>query len=1520
MRYNFKSLKKLSNDELPSIVADLWTHVYSTPYRSGKKRVIHGIAHVVRASILGAAGYNLMYAAGLEGTHDLSDVERAEEIRLIQVALLLHDSGAESDDKDIHDNDNALNVYDYLVNRLNVSPEKAQKIAEATRNKDWRKNKDEIYYKFNIDSSGNAFFQEIKNVKTVSDEIERLRLAIQYGDGIDYLRTRNPFDIAYLQLHQKHKNNILISSATETLLIENRRLCHAFHKQMNGSPKESMDCNGAEAYQFAREQMHTPVSLEVKDHKAPLIEYLYHEGISEKLDIQLITNPTQKTNDAMIDSFYGFNPNQNNAVLYRGIYQPTKFFKRTYDTKDYGKLTHAGYERYKIDRKPGGQSKSRKEEKSLEKEGNPLRSLSFAAPGAKVFTGVGFGILMSDPNHIILNSASKKNAHTGYGKKEKYKMKVEKIMSSEDSEGTLRKDIDLIQKLIKNGGGAQEHTELTGTIKGYDAILYTSDDIGRDSSSADIRLLEALFLRDEVLDETKKQLDIYEFSCINSYMLKKDITEDLIIESSKRSVLHAAKQMALENKTDLNELMSLSSINLLEKFMWKSSIPWYFYYSENLKEKLFSALSSFDQEKNNFLIKFIENFEPSLDTLNESTIDTSMRFLIFSSRESPNQSDKTIILSVLNSLLTYQDHQLSTLDRATALLEISKKSNQYQTLIKKTLSSWICSYEINFIPYSRLSAFISIIIKINIYSEPINQKILLLIKSGIDDYMRGKAANECNIDDISIQDALGHTSDKLPETLKKELEQYFSENMRTFSYYRNNNITTPNGIRKEKNVLPINQIPAEELILEISNNFTNLSELKDHAEKEKIIIKIKDQLLLVARKVDKESDLEQFKTAIKNLKKIDTKFNQYRSMLLLASMEEGNKLSMPFLATNAFTDIYEVTYFAKHLHCENMSIESIEFISKDSKIFASQLEHNLLLRACKSRNLSLTEALLSDNYRDRYVNHHSLHLGERNIFGITHTALDLAIDALINEKDPILKQRWFNIVDDLFKSGAKIEQYKHPRSITGVKNPVHYSRLLHYILSRQSYPLTEENNKDSDDTITDVHSDIREYLHWCFQSYHINGLAAVIRSGDFIKVMDEDCIKRNENISIHAFHLSPLKDIFSGEIFYPPLLPDMLNPDEKKMYEMMAAFFALNLSPLRSGSLFDKNPYYVPSLSDDMKKWLSMYAQREPALAAALIDLQFQICEYHHGLENQSSKNPLSPAAEIALLSNIMESLDLGDSYHPIKAVISDKASQIIYNSNNNIMRNPKILNQLKKVGIIPEASQNEISSITNLDNNNTTLGEAGVFVAQDNNIVHVGFSSPLLKIIFTKFHSYQNEYNVNNETFNMLSIQFNKNFMQNIKSSGQPIDLKALSDLTAPCEIMALYRHCLTSGDILPSDSPGFSFTQRPENMLLTALKKRVLTLAYESGNPQKFFKKNYNFLFTLLNHHRQAGKSFRYWATSEWKRDSTPSTITAILAHTLYDPSSSEKDVNEALETMRHMIGEEKTVLPTVRSRQKM
>ncbi|NNM58729.1 MAG: hypothetical protein HKM04_02835, partial [Legionellales bacterium] len=123
--------------EIGQHAAWAFSHIYQYDYPNRKgqpaseiARIAHGIQHTSRVALYVPVFVELYRRHGDEEAKKLT----AEDIKLLQIAALFHDSARENDGEDLWDGESGVLLYFYLTRVLGVNKDKAKLIAEATAN------------------------------------------------------------------------------------------------------------------------------------------------------------------------------------------------------------------------------------------------------------------------------------------------------------------------------------------------------------------------------------------------------------------------------------------------------------------------------------------------------------------------------------------------------------------------------------------------------------------------------------------------------------------------------------------------------------------------------------------------------------------------------------------------------------------------------------------------------------------------------------------------------------------------------------------------------------------------------------------------------------------------------------------------------------------------------------------------------------------------------------------------------------------------------------------------------------------------------------------------------------------------------------------------------------------------------------------------------------------------------------------------------------------------------------------
>lgn len=194
----------------------------------GIARVAHGGQHISRTAIFGRILGALVFKKQCElckeeilaQSYDISLCELMlslaidkikeyiKQLKILQVVLLLHDSGREGDDEDLWDQDSAINCYKYLTKVLQLDKDEAIKWAERVANKSFKKISK--YKKLQVikDKNDKEQFNWLEVNKSTQESDDIFRDIIHDADALDIMRTPKGknFDVKRLYLYCKYKD------------------------------------------------------------------------------------------------------------------------------------------------------------------------------------------------------------------------------------------------------------------------------------------------------------------------------------------------------------------------------------------------------------------------------------------------------------------------------------------------------------------------------------------------------------------------------------------------------------------------------------------------------------------------------------------------------------------------------------------------------------------------------------------------------------------------------------------------------------------------------------------------------------------------------------------------------------------------------------------------------------------------------------------------------------------------------------------------------------------------------------------------------------------------------------------------------------------------------------------------------------------------------------------------------------------------------------------------------------------
>jgi len=479
----------------------LFDNIYSKKYPDvetidGIARYIHGIQHVTRASMYSKVWINLYKKYGDADALKLTE----EDSKLIELALLFHDSAREDENEDHWDNESATLLFKYLIDVLKVPLAKAVLIAESTANKDVYPDK---YYALKFNNGEISW--EVVPARPKKNIYQKI---IHDSDCLDIIRARPAFDGSYLDFDKQFSAN------NPAALNDMARFKNEAYNIICAQGDEYEHTNSDLKRQYEHREVYTEMYASIKPQKNPLIHALTDTSLSRtQLETAIPQRPTFNAEKGLCAENLNALMDEG-KVLVRTIHQSAK------TTKKHPGETQAELELRKVRRRKGVATQSKKANR-VEKAGNPERSGSLLGFGTHLFSNAGFGISSLDID--MIQTISVVDSNTGYGKK-KNAIYKKKFLSREEKEKQLQ---ELLQKM-KRGGSTFDadnyhasHVELTCDIFEYDCIFFSKQhnlaNFMGDSATKgnpfhqNAPLLEAVYLQGLYASKYNKELPIFEY-------------------------------------------------------------------------------------------------------------------------------------------------------------------------------------------------------------------------------------------------------------------------------------------------------------------------------------------------------------------------------------------------------------------------------------------------------------------------------------------------------------------------------------------------------------------------------------------------------------------------------------------------------------------------------------------------------------------------------------------------------------------------------------------------------------------------------------------------------------------------------------------------------------------------------------------------------------------------------------------------------------------------------------------------
>ncbi|GAN30692.1 hypothetical protein lpymt_02303 [Legionella pneumophila] len=608
---------------------------YSYPnshQESAIARFHHGIQHVARAANYAPVFANLYRRHGNEEAQNLTETD----IKLIQIALLFHDSAREGDDEDLWDHESAIFLYYYLTRILHIDAETARFVAEATANKDPSPEKG--YFQLLEDEYGELIWQFSKYEEGQFPAKNIYQKIIHDCDCLDIIRARNQYDATYLDFYKDiaSKDNVALEEMAE-LVIEARGLIHT-QGDSYISKKEEIKTG------YENEEAHTRIIRDMQSEAYPILSTLCDKLLSvEELQAITLVNLTPFDEKAGMAGENLAAALREGRVLARGITTPSAMPTPRPNKPTQTDETLAEREMRKSMRSENINIKSRKEAPNL-KYKNPLRSTSILGYGSGVYPAA--GMLIFNPDISQIQRISAEDLDSGRGQKNHLAHLQEK--EYEESREILERELHDLHHKMKLGLFGKKtqlgsnYVELLYDINKYDAIFFTNDPtIGNEIAYNDFNpahplspLLQAIYIQKQYArqyEETRKAyyerygqerggtlflerfgpnqfLPIYEYSGLRNKLIPYDtskLTDENIVsmwvemcsDFMRNALFHTGRDSSRDFYDEIIYSMSIEDIKILSMYKTKGNVlakinqPADLSYSIGLREQISDAIA-----------------------------------------------------------------------------------------------------------------------------------------------------------------------------------------------------------------------------------------------------------------------------------------------------------------------------------------------------------------------------------------------------------------------------------------------------------------------------------------------------------------------------------------------------------------------------------------------------------------------------------------------------------------------------------------------------------------------------------------------------------------------------------------------------------------------------------------------------------------------------------------------------------------------------------------------------------------
>jgi hypothetical protein len=437
----------------------IYQHPYPEDQYKAIARSLHGIQHVSRVAIYVSVFANLYRKHADIAAQQLTD----NDLKLLQIAALFHDSAREKEGKDEWDHESGMLLYIYLTKVLNVARDKAKSIAEAVVNKD----QPSPYLAIIENEEHEVFCSPVTGDQPTPKNI--YQKIIHDSDCLDIIRIREKYDATYLDFYHDFctppSENIFGLDELAQLITEARSL---IAHQGNDYQEQKLESRVNECFRVKKgyqQQCYEQTQHDLETHQLSILSKL-GGGLCDLEQLQhdpLIDCTHYDSRKSLTESNNINAALREGKVLLRGIQTPSKPAQKNQEE------TSVQLETRKVFREPGIPTRTNKENRFM-KHGNPLRSFSMIGHGAcALWSRAGF--MLIDPNVSSIIHVADHNIRSGKGKKIG-SIEYRKKRGNDDE---LQQALAGVNRFLKLGGSTENHAEILCDVMHYDAIYFTTD-------------------------------------------------------------------------------------------------------------------------------------------------------------------------------------------------------------------------------------------------------------------------------------------------------------------------------------------------------------------------------------------------------------------------------------------------------------------------------------------------------------------------------------------------------------------------------------------------------------------------------------------------------------------------------------------------------------------------------------------------------------------------------------------------------------------------------------------------------------------------------------------------------------------------------------------------------------------------------------------------------------------------------------------------------------------------------------